>query len=397
MLKLFVRRIAVVMVYVCQVLLLQVSYAIFKGLINRSVQRKDWAIGLDEVAAHLHHISIALSSSVSVCLSKHAFYNYFYDYSLPAKIKQGHLSFLVRIIYAPILLGYLCHKVNGIFYVTGTGFLLTEFDGRNYESRFIKSKGLKIVAFFCGSEIRSLKLMEELSAKLNRDVITTYQNIGMPKTSTEYHEKLRRKLANSTDRYADFIFTAPVDQISYIKRPTFPFINFYPDSDFRRNDAKYFEISRVKVVHAPSSPLIKGTPLVRAAIKKLQIEGYDFEYRELIGVSNSVVLDALNQAHVVLNEFYAFVPGQFGVEAMASHCALVTSGDEHIETSLSPGANCAWMVTEYWNIYDNLKKLLDNHALIKHYADNGFAWAQENCSYKNSAARLKAILDTQKH
>jgi hypothetical protein len=140
--------------------------------------------------------------------------------------------------------------------------------------------------------------------------------------------------------------------------------------------------------------LIKGTPLVRAAVKKLQLEGYDFEYRELIGVSNHDMLEALNKAHVVLNEFYALVPGQFGVEAMASHCALMTSADEKIETSLPKGANSAWMVTEYWNVYDNLKRLLDDHSLIKQYADAGFIWAYENCSYQNSAAKMRNILNS---
>lgn len=384
----------VAMVYAFQAWLLHGSYVIFKVLRTRSAERKDWAVGLDEVAAHLHHISIALGSSVSVCLSKHPFYNYSYDYSLPAKINQKYFRYLVRIIYAPILLGYLCHKVNGFFYVAGAGFLLTEFDGRNYELRFIKARGLKVVCFFCGSEIRSLKLMDELSIKLRRDVITTYQKIMQPELSSEYYEELRKKLAISSDRYADFIFNAPTDQISYIQRPTYPFINFYPDSDFKRNDAKFIEMNHVKVVHAPSSPLIKGTPLVRAAVKKLKLEGYAFEYRELIGVKNNEVLDALSQAHIVLNEFYAFVPGQFGLEAMASHCALVTSADDRIETSLSPGANAAWMVTEYWNIYDNLKRLLDDHALIKQYADAGFAWASEHCSYQKSAVRLKAVLGT---
>lgn len=390
--KFFARRIAVVVVYAFQVVLLHVSFAIFKVIKPRSLERKEWAVGLDEVAAHLYHISIALGSSVSVCLSQHAFYNYAYDYSLPAKIKQRYLRYLVRIIYSPLLLGYLCHRVNGIFYVAGSGFLLTEFDGRDYESRFLKARGLKIVGFFCGSEIRSLRLMDELSAKLGRDVITTYQKIVVQELASEFQEELRKKLAISTDRYADFIFTAPTDQISYIQRPTHPFINFYPDSDFKRNDAKFLAMNRVKVVHAPSSPLIKGTPLVRAAVKKLQLEGYDFEYRELIGVHNSVVLDALSQAHVVLNEFYAFVPGQFGVEAMASHCALVTSADQRIETSLSPGANAAWMVTEYWNIYDNLKRLLDHPALIRHYADAGFAWASEYCSCEKNGARLRKLL-----
>lgn len=392
--KLFVRRVAVAGVHAMQMVLLWLSYAVCHVVKMRPAPRKDWAVGLDEVAANVHNISMALGETVSVSMSRHPFYAYRYDHVLPARISWRYLRYLVRIVYSPILLGYLCHRVKGFFYVAGSAYLLAEFDGRSREFRFLKSRGLKVACFFCGSEIRSLRLMNQLSSELGRDMISTYQTIAVPGFDADHLESFRMKLAASADAYADHIFNAPVDQISYLRRVVHPFMYFYPDSGFRRNDGKFAELRRVKVVHGPSSPLIKGTPLVRAAVKKLQLEGYDFEYRELIGVSNQAMLEALAEAHVVLNEFYALVPGQFGVEAMASHCALITSADERIETTLPAGANSAWMVTEYWNIYDNLKRMLDDHALIKRYADAGFAWAGEHCSYQKNAVRLRALLDT---
>ncbi len=392
--RLFARKSVIAVVYAIQMALLLLSYFVCQLLTKNSAPRKDWAVGLDEVAANVHNISMALGETVSVSMSRHPFYSYTYDHILPARISWRYLRYLVRIVYSPILLGYLCHRVKGFFYVGGAGYLLTEFDGRSREFRFLKSCGLKVACFFCGSEIRSVRLMNQLSRHMGRDMISTYQTIAVPGFDAEHLESFRIKLATSADEYADHIFNAPVDQISYLRRVVHPFIYFYPDSGFRRNDGKFAELRRVNVVHGPSSPLIKGTPLVRAAIKKLQMDGYDFEYKELIGVSNQVMLEALGEAHVVLNEFYSLVPGQFGVEAMASHCALVTSADERIETSLSPGANAAWMVTEYWNIYDNLKRLLDDHALIKQYADAGFEWASEHCRYQKSAVRLKALLGT---
>ncbi len=382
------------MAYVVQMLLLLISYAICSLLKLSSAPRKDWAVGLDEVAANVHNISMALEKTVSVSMSRHPYYSYRYDHVLPARISWRYLRYLVRIVYSPILLGFLCHRVNGFFYVAGSGYLLTELDGRSREFRFIKSRGLKVACFFCGSEIRSVRLMNQLSRDMGRDMISTYQTITVPGFDSDHLETFRIKLAASADEFADHIFNAPIDQISYLRRAVHPFHYFYPDSGFKRNDGKYADIQRVKVVHGPSSPLIKGTPLVRAAIKKLQMEGYYFEYKELMGVSNRVMLEALADAHIVLNEFYAFVPGQFGVEAMASHCALITSADDRIETTLPAGANAAWMVTEYWNIYDNLKRLLDDHALMKQYADTGFAWASEHCSYQKSAVRLKALLAT---
>lgn len=381
--------------YASQMVLLRLSYGVCYLIKLRPADRKDWAVGPREMATTVHNIATALGDTVSVNMWQHPFYSYPYDHVLPARVNGRYLPYLIRVIYSPILLGYLCHRVKGFFYVAGDGYLLAEFDGRYREFRFLKSRGLKIVCFFCGSEIRSLRLMNQLSRDMGRDMTSTYQAVVLPGFDAAHLELFRMKLASSADDYADHIFNAPVDQISYLRRVVHPFIYFYPESGFRRNEGKFSKLRRVKVFHASSSPVTKGTPLVRAAIKKLKMEGYDFEYKELIRVSNHAILEALADAHVVLNEFYAFMPGVFGVEAMASHCALVTSADERIETSLPPGANAAWMVTEYWNIYDNLKRLLLDHALIKQYADAGFLWASENCSYQKSANRMKALLAAQ--
>lgn len=377
-----------------QLMLLWSSYSVCYMLKNWLAPRKKWAVGTDEVAANVHNISSALGNTISVNMSPHPFYTYTYDHCLPARISWPFHRSLVRLFYSPILLGYLSHRVEGFIYVAGQGFMSNKLDGRSFEFHFLKSRGLKIVCFFCGSEIRSTRLMNKLSSDMERDLITTYLTNVSPGIDSDHKEAHRMSLARSAEKYADHIFNAPVDQISYFRRDVHPFLYFYPESGFRRNDNKFAKIDRVKLLHGPSSPIIKGTPLVRAAIKKLKIEGYDFEYRELIGVSNHVMLEALIDAHVVLNQFYSFVPGYFGVEAMSSHCALMTSADNRIETTLPDGANDAWMVTEYWNIYDNLKRLLDDHSLIKQYADAGYRWAREHCSYEKSAIRLKALLET---
>jgi hypothetical protein len=77
---------------------------------------------------------------------------------------------------------------------------------------------------------------------------------------------------------------------------------------------------------------------------------------------NRVVLEHLKSSHIVLNQFYAFTPGLFGIEAMANHCAVLMSADPSIETGLPQKSKDAWMITKYWEVYDNLKYLLDiNH------------------------------------
>lgn len=345
-----------------------------------------WVIGPCETASYVHHLGQVIKPSVTVNLGRNTYYRFHYDYALTSR--QSLLQPLV----GPAVLGYLLHRATGFVYLGRSGFLIGRLDGRAYEFRFIKQKGKQLACFFVGTDIRSPQLMLDYARAHETDVMQTYYGLLHPETLTEAFERATRLVAEVAERYADQVFSMPVDQMSYFTRPVHPVPYIYPNERFQKNDAKYTDLQRPKIVHAPSSPVIKGTPLVRAAIKKLRLEGYDFDYVELCGVPNEVVLRELASAHIVLNEFYAFVPGVFGIEALAAHCALLTSADETIEPALPAGANEAWLVTTYWQVYDHLKLLLDERRLIKAYADKGLAWARANCAYDVAASRLKDIL-----
>ncbi len=147
------------------------------------------------------------------------------------------------------------------------------------------------------------------------------------------------------------------------------------DNRILNNRSEFNPINKIKILHAPSNPLIKGTPLVRAAIKKLETEGYDFEYIELMNKPNKEVLLMLEKSDIVLNQFYATMPGVFGIEAMAKYNAVLMSVDYE---NLPHGSEGAWMRTKYWELYDNLKYLLDNTSKIKEYADAGYEFVKNN-------------------
>lgn len=72
----------------------------------------------------------------------------------------------------------------------------------------------------------------------------------------------------------------------------------------------------IRILHAPSRPLAKGTHVFREIIDDLRKEGFDIEYEELIGVSNSRVLEALSNCDFVLDELYSDIPmAMFAAEA----------------------------------------------------------------------------------
>lgn len=343
-------------------------------------------VGLEDNAGSLHRMAQAIPGAISVKANPTPFYAHTYDVDL------SRVPSLVRLVVAPITLGRLMARVHTAIYVGGLGYLLAP-DGRDREFRFLRRHGVRILCQFTGTDIRSHRLLGELSTRLARDVITTYQDLANPAVASARAEDHRRALARSADRHAAAIFNPSVDQASYLTRDTLPFLHFFPDDQIVENPAKWRDLGRLTVVHAPSSPIIKGTPLVRAAVKALKEDGIDFDYVEIIGRPNTEVREILLGAHIVLNEFYAFVPGVLGVEAMAANAVLLTSADPEIEPTLGEAAGTAWVVTPYWRIYERLRAAMSDPGALREQADRGTAWARRNCSATACGALISSHLD----
>lgn len=64
----------------------------------------------------------------------------------------------------------------------------------------------------------------------------------------------------------------------------------------------------LRVLHAPSHGTAKGTSRIREAVDRLRAEGAPIEYRELEGVRNEVVAEAIASADVVIDQLFADTP-----------------------------------------------------------------------------------------
>ncbi len=374
-----------------QMTILHISFAVH-GLRARGRRSRGFVVGMEEIAGLLTAVSSSLDDVVTVNLAFNPLYDLRYDVEFDIRGRWSLFRRVRRLIVGPWILGRLAAQRRTFIYLGAEGFLLSLVDGRDREFGFLREHGRIVVCYFTGSEIRSQPLLNELGRKLGRDVLTTYEPLVSPGIASDAADRHRRNLASAAERHAQLIFNAPVDQMSYFTRPTEPVLYFFPDDRIGRRPQKWQDVSVPVVVHAPTSPVIKGTPLVRAAVKALQEQGYDFEYVELTNQPNAEVLATLERAHVVLNQFYAFIPGVFGVEAMAANAVLLTSGDGTLEPSLPPGANDAWIVTPFWQVYDNLKSVLDHPETLQATADRGTAWVQEHCSRSANRAQLLRLL-----
>lgn len=368
--------------------LLTVSYAVTGR--RRSDERPiSWVVGTVEIASMVASIAAAIPDSYSVCLERHRFFDDHYDFT----ISPGRFEWIRRVVLAPIELGRLARRASGVIYVGSAGFLLDDVDDRMREFEFLKRRGVTIVCYFVGSDIRSPQLLKAFEERTGIETIATYLSQVNPVFSTPEYDDQRRRVGEVADRYADLIFTAAVDQLGYLTRPTHPFLYFLPDDAVNDDLSRHQAPGPRVILHAPSSPIIKGTQVVRAAIARLRSEGYEFDYRELQGVPHEEVLRQLGEAHIVLNEFFAFVPGVFGVEAMAAGCALLTRADETIETGLPTGSNAAWSVTNTADLMANLRQLLDEPETIEPLARRGRQWVIDHATASAAGRVLNSTLD----
>lgn len=372
--------------FIAQVITLNLSYALGGFRRSNRTEGVDWIAGPYEVAHMVFQISNAVPRVRSVVLAPHPFYSEKYWWSPRQSVSA--LTIVLRSVFlGPWKLGQLARSVRGFIYLSAEGFVNSGFDHRRYEFSFLKRHGLQVVCFFTGSDIRSPRLMRELELKTGRPNLGTYLANTNPVFASAAYDDVKRKIAQTADDFADVIFNAELDQRSYLTRPTHPFLYFFKDGDIAESLSKFNDYSRPVVLHAPSSPIAKGTPLVRAAISELREEGLDFEYVELSEVPHSEVRAALARAHIVLNEFYSYVPGVFGVEAMAAGCAVMLSADETLDSQLPAGSNAAWEVTEHHRIARNLRRLLSDrdYALAKAVAGRDWVWTHAAASVTGAA------------
>ncbi len=370
-----------------------VSYHVNR-LRRGSLRRRSisWVVGPDECASMVIQISGAIPGSYSVAFTQEAAYAAGYDHRL--RFPPGsRWSTLERLLTGPVLLGRLMNQADGFIYVGASGFLEAEFDDREFEFRFLSRHGLPIVCYWCGSDIRSTVRMHELERQTGMPNISTYIGQNGRIFESEEWDQLKRRIATVSSRYASAMFSNTVDHLSYLTMGTEPFLYFLPDEPVANPD-RFDDPERIVIVHATTSPTIKGTPLVRAAIAQLREEGYDFEYVELIGVPNETVRRELGRAHIALNQFYGFSPAVFGAEALAAGCVVMMSCDETVETDLPAGSNECWVVTKHHQVYTNLKKLLDHPDQLGPIASKGRAWAERYAMRAGAGAILLRTLDS---
>lgn len=144
--------------------------------------------------------------------------------------------------------------------------------------------------------------------------------------------KAQAKRIARIEKYADLIINHPPSALFHRK----PFIawlhigfpNSFP-SQLANTSPKFSRV--VKILHAPSNPLAKGSNTIQEIITKLWAEGLPIEYLKLENVPNHEVIKELRKCDIVVDELYSDIPiGGLGTEA-AFACKPVINGGYYSE------------------------------------------------------------------
>jgi hypothetical protein len=296
-------------------------------------------------------------------------------------------------VYGPTLLGFLSSNGEKFIYLGEKGFLIHSLDQRLFELSFLKKRKKIVVSILTGTDIRSPQKMKNQELNSKEENFGTYQFGHFSEKEFNELDFTQRERAKVIDQYSNVIFQSEYDQASYLSKPYSANWFFLDPEIFQSDLSKFKHVEKPIILHAPSNPYIKGTQIVRSIIRKLELEGYEFQYIELINQSNDSVLRHLSQAHIVINELYGFVPGYFAMEAMAKSCVVLTRADENFEKDLPPDSNEAWVVTPPYLLYDKLKDLLHNKDLWAIQASCGYNWAKAYAYAPTSTKRMIDIVE----
>ena len=173
------------------------------------------------------------------------------------------------------------------------------FTGTKIELVILRRLGKKIVFINVGSDFRPPYMDGSVSSPA--DVVPNIARIA------QLACKVKRKILLH-EQFADFIVSSP-SSAHFHQRPLINWFSMGVPATFDlQPPCEPISGARLRVVHSPSNPVVKGSQTICAIIEELIDEGAPLELIRLQGVSNVEVLRQLQQCDFVVDQLYSDIP-----------------------------------------------------------------------------------------
>lgn len=251
---------------------------------------------------------------------------------------------------------------------------------------WLKSRGVKIVFFFVGDDIRWYHSMKQEFELYDLPPIE-YSNEYF---KSEAYRNDRIEFLRNAEKYADLIFSHP-NQSQLALRPYFKgFVMIDTEK------IKHYPNQRIEnpvVMHAPTSFEGKGSRFVIEAVNKLQKEGLKFEFKLIQNVSYNEILEIYKDADILIGQLLSPGGGKQERELMAMGKVVLSSAGYDYDPSLLK-AGCPMVDVNPDNIYDVLKKIITDYQLRVDIALKGRPYIQKYHTPDNFCKRILELIET---
>ena len=243
---------------------------------------------------------------------------------------------------------------------------------KNVDLPILKLFGKKIVMTYCGSDARLVALEEK------RNPYAGHLRHGLDHPGND-HAKIRMMKRQS--RWVDRV-TAPRNQYAHVR-------TVYPESKIVK-DIWIHNMIEVEdgfdpapaanavpvIVHAPTSPEIKGTAFIEKAIESLKARGLAFEYRRVEGVTHDEALKIYRGADIFVDQLLVGGFGTFAVEGMYLGKPVCCYLLEEVRREFCP--DCPVVDCTIESLEENLARLIEDPAERARIGAAGHAYAKEH-------------------
>jgi hypothetical protein len=206
-------------------------------------------------------------------------------------------------------------RYDVLHFYFGRSFLSwDDFGGPNWlwfrDLRLAKRLGRRVFMTLQGCDVR----VSRRSADLFEVTPCHLGNCSAAPTCRAVIDDQREELVRTILPLADRVFVLNPELARYA-----PSAQFMP---YASVDVDAFDVvppdpgDRIRIVHAPSDEGIKGSPLIAAAVERLQ-RRYPIDYSVVTGVPHAEALELYKRADLVIDQTLAGWYGGLAVEAMA--------------------------------------------------------------------------------
>ena len=217
-----------------------------------------------------------------------------------------------------------CVWAQTIVMIGGKGFF-----GGALEYAFLRLLGKRVVHVFVGTASRPRYLSGYAKGVVKDGVVNQKALKHLVRRTKRQARRIR-----GISRYASLVVENPLCGHFHIR----PFVNWFKlgvpldvaalERKPRITNATPTRAEgKVRVLHCPSRPEIKGSAHIQAVMDKLIREGLPLEFHQITGVPHGQVLHEITQADFVVDQLYSDSPlAGFAAEASAFGKAAIVGG-----------------------------------------------------------------------